>query len=82
MKKAENQSRLSNPSGNSSDDEIMKRGMRGKWDALLYDEEDEAPNEKLHKKLKIEQEKRDKEQQEESAKKKNKKSPEKKKESS
>jgi hypothetical protein len=48
---------------------------------LLYDKEDEAPNEKLDKKLKIEQEKRDKQQQEESAKKKPKKSPEKKKKS-
>ncbi len=81
MKKAETQRRLSNPSGNSSDDEIMKRGMRRNRDALLYDEEDDAPNEKLDKKLKLEQEKRDKEQQEESAKKKTKKSPEKKKES-
>jgi DNA-repair protein XRCC1 len=57
----------------------MKRGMRRNRDALLYDEEDDAPNEKLDKKLKLEQEKRDKEQQEESAKKKQKKSPEKKK---
>jgi hypothetical protein len=35
MKKAEIQRRLSNPSGNSSDDEIMKREMRRNRDALL-----------------------------------------------
>jgi hypothetical protein len=52
--------RLSNPSGNSSDDEIMKRGMRRNRDALLYEEEGEAPNKKLDKKLKLEQEKRGK----------------------
>jgi hypothetical protein len=59
----------------------MKRAMRRNRDALLYEEEDEAPNKKLDKKLKLEQEKRDKKQQEKSAKKKHKKSPEKKKES-